>query len=140
MDLDTFSVSDPEVHVYVKTGKQSAYALLGKTEMVLNNLNPDFVKTFTLDYYFEKEQWIKFEVYDVDTTELEHIGDCETTVAKIMASKGQSFLSDLTLPKKTASRGKIIVRADSVAQSNHEISFRVTANINRPMCGCGCLC
>jgi hypothetical protein len=51
-----------------------------------------------LDYYFEKEQWIKFEVYDVDPTELEHIGDCETTVAKIMASKGQNFLSDLTLP------------------------------------------
>jgi hypothetical protein len=32
VDLDTFSVSDPVVHVYVKTGKQSAYALLGKTE------------------------------------------------------------------------------------------------------------
>jgi hypothetical protein len=87
-DLDTFSLSDPEVHVYLKTGKQGNYALLGKTEMVLNNLNPDFVKTFTLDYFFEKEQWIKFEVYDVDNTELEHIGNCETTIAKIMSSKG----------------------------------------------------
>lgn len=131
-------MSDPEVHVYVKTGKQSAYALLGKTEMVLNNLNPDFVKTFTLDYFFEKEQWIKFEVYDVDTNELEHIGNCETTIAKIMSSKGQSFLSDLTLPNKTASRGKIIVRADSVAQSNHEISFSMKANITRRMGGCLC--
>ena len=64
-NLDRFSVSDPEVHVYVRTGKQSAYALLGKTEMVLNNLNPDFVKTFTLDYFFEKEQWIKLEVFHV---------------------------------------------------------------------------
>ncbi len=65
-DLDTFSKSDPEVHVYLKNGKQGNYGLLGKTEMILNNLNPDFVKTFTLDYFFEKEQWIKFEVYDVD--------------------------------------------------------------------------
>ena len=89
--------------------------MLGKTEMINNNLNPDFVKTFTLDFYFEKEQWIKFEVYDVDTTGLEHIGNCETTISKIMSSKGQTFLSDLTLPNKTASRGKIIVRADSVA-------------------------
>jgi hypothetical protein len=29
-------------------------------------LNPDFTKSFVLDYYFEKEQHIKFEVYDVD--------------------------------------------------------------------------
>ncbi len=68
VDLDTFSLSDPEVHVYLKSGKQGKYALLGKTEMINNNLNPDFVKTFTLDFYFEKEQWIKFEVYDVDNT------------------------------------------------------------------------
>jgi len=33
---------------------------MGKTEMILNNLNPDFTKTFMLDYYFEKEQIIKF--------------------------------------------------------------------------------
>ena len=42
--------------------------------MVLNNLNPDFTKTFTIDYYFEREQWIKFEVYDVDYTGNEFIG------------------------------------------------------------------
>ena len=55
VDLDIFSKSDPEVHVYLKTGKQGSYMLIGKTEMILNNLNPDFVTTFTLDYYFEKE-------------------------------------------------------------------------------------
>jgi hypothetical protein len=89
--------------------------------MILNNLNPDFTKTFTIDYYFEKEQWIKFEVYDVDQTELEHIGNCETTLAKIMTSNKTTFISDLHLPNSSASRGKIIVRADSVAQSNDDI-------------------
>jgi C2 domain len=66
--------------------------------MINNNLNPDFVKTFTIDYFFEKEQWIKFEVYDVDPNELESIGNCETTIAKVMTARGQTFVSDLTLP------------------------------------------
>jgi hypothetical protein len=66
VDLDTFSKSDPEVHVFIKDNKAKPYALIGKTEMVLNNLNPDFTKTFMIDFFFEKEQWIKFAVYDVD--------------------------------------------------------------------------
>ena len=55
VDLDTFSKSDPEVHIFIKGSKQGKYALLGKTEMILNNLNPDFTKNFTIDFYFEKE-------------------------------------------------------------------------------------
>ena len=130
VDLDTFSKSDPVVHVSIKDNKAKPYSLLGKTEQIDNNLNPDFTKTFTIDYYFEKEQWVKFEVFDVDgPTSLEHIGDCETTLAKIMTSSKQTFIADLHLPNATASRGKIIVRADSVAQSNDEVSFRVRAEV-----------
>jgi len=129
VDLDTFSKSDPVVHVYMKDAKSKGYTLVGKTEMILNNLNPDFTKTFTLDYFFEKEQWIKFEVYDVDNTSLEHIGNSETTIAKLMTANKQTFIGDLTLPGGTASRGKIVVRADSVAMSNDEVSFTVRAEI-----------
>ena len=85
-DLDIVSKSDPEVHVFLRESKTKNYTLIGKTEMILNNLNPDFTKHFTIDYFFEKEQWIKFEVYDVDYTELEHIGTCETTLSRIMSS------------------------------------------------------
>jgi C2 domain len=88
------------VHVFIKNSKASNYIKIGKTEMILNNLNPDFTTTFTLDFYFEKEQWIKFEVYDVDNNELEHIGDCETTIARIMNAPRQSFIADLHLPEK----------------------------------------
>lgn len=54
-DLDTFSKSDPEVHVFLKEARSLKYTFVGKTEMILNNLNPDFTKTFTLDFFFEKE-------------------------------------------------------------------------------------
>jgi hypothetical protein len=54
--------------------------------MIENNLNPDFTKTFIVDYFFEKENWIKFEVYDIDVRGRDHIGNCETTISKIMTS------------------------------------------------------
>lgn len=67
VDLDLLSKSDPEVHVFIRDSKQRGYTFVGKTEMILNNLNPDFTKFFIVDYYFEREQWLKFEVYDVDS-------------------------------------------------------------------------
>ena len=54
MDLDLITVSDPEVHVYLKNSNEGSYHLIGKTEMILNNLNPDFTTTFNIDFYFEK--------------------------------------------------------------------------------------
>ena len=55
VDLDTFSKSDPIVQVFIKDSRAGAYAKLGETERIDNNLNPDFVKTFVIDYFFEKE-------------------------------------------------------------------------------------
>ena len=39
-----------------------------------NNLNPDFAKGITMDYYFEMVQKLKFAVYDVDN-ETSTLGD-----------------------------------------------------------------
>ncbi len=97
-DLDVFSKSDPICHVYIKDSKCINWSLVGKTENIMNDLNPDFTKHFTIDYYFEREQHLKFEMYDVDATELEHIGNVEFTVAKLMGSLKQTFIGDLTLP------------------------------------------
>jgi hypothetical protein len=55
VDLDLVTVSDPEVHVYMKNAQDAKYYLIGKTEMILNNLNPDFTTTFNIDFYFEKQ-------------------------------------------------------------------------------------
>ena len=59
-NLDTFSKSDPYVKVTLIV--QGAVRELGKTEVLKNNLNPDFAKTFIIDYIFEVKQNLKFEV------------------------------------------------------------------------------
>ena len=39
-----------------------------------NNLNPEFAKTFEFDYYFERDQNMKVEVYDDDGESADLIG------------------------------------------------------------------
>jgi len=34
----------------------------GRTEAIQNTLNPDFVRKFVMDYFFEESQKLKFEV------------------------------------------------------------------------------
>lgn len=34
----------------------------GRTEVIDNTLNPDFVRKFVLDYYFEEKQNLRFDV------------------------------------------------------------------------------
>lgn len=37
----------------------------GRTEVIWNNLNPDFVKKFIIHFYFEQAQKLKFEVWGI---------------------------------------------------------------------------
>ncbi|KAL7986272.1 hypothetical protein Chor_011438, partial [Crotalus horridus] len=39
----------------------------GRTEVIDNTLNPDFVRKFVLDYYFEEKQNLRFDIYNVDS-------------------------------------------------------------------------
>jgi len=36
---------------------------VGRTEVIQDNLNPDFVRKFVLDYFFEESQKLKFEMF-----------------------------------------------------------------------------
>lgn len=60
----------------------------GRTEMILNCLNPKFSKKFVLDYYFEMVQRLKFCVYDIDndTYDLgddDFLGEIECTLGQV---------------------------------------------------------
>jgi len=49
--MDTFSKSDPYVIIYLK--REGQYHEIGRTETLLNNSNPTFVKTVLMDFVFE---------------------------------------------------------------------------------------
>ena len=52
IEMDTFSKSDPYVIIFLKNN-DGQFLELGRTETLLNNSNPTFVKTIVLDFIFE---------------------------------------------------------------------------------------
>jgi hypothetical protein len=41
---------------------------IGRTEQIKNTHNPEFAQKFRLEYYFEQAQYLRFEIYDIDST------------------------------------------------------------------------
>ena len=66
-DLDVFSKTDPFCEVYLREDENEDWELLGKTEIQHNTLNPDFLVSLEIEYFFNKTQFIRFEVYDKDS-------------------------------------------------------------------------
>jgi hypothetical protein len=60
VDLDTFSLSDPQVVVYMCDTTAKNWNEIGRTEIIWNNLNPNFVKTIILDYHFESKLLLRY--------------------------------------------------------------------------------
>ncbi|KAA3454363.1 protein BONZAI 1-like isoform X1 [Gossypium australe] len=65
-DRDVFSKSDPMLVVYIKE-RDGAVIEVFRTEVVLNSLNPTWIKKYTIAYHFEVVQTLLFHVFDVDT-------------------------------------------------------------------------
>jgi hypothetical protein len=51
----------------------------------------------------------------------------ETTLGNIVGSKQQTYMADLTKQGHSSSRGKIIVRVDSVKESNMDVTMQLSA-------------
>uniref|UniRef100_A0A8C7TL25 Copine VII n=1 Tax=Oncorhynchus mykiss TaxID=8022 RepID=A0A8C7TL25_ONCMY len=91
LDRDTLNKSDPCVILMVQN--QGQWTELDRTEVIKSNLHPVFAKVFTLDYYFEEAQKLRFEVYDIHgthsigTRDDDFLGGVECTLGQIVAQK-----------------------------------------------------
>ena len=63
-NLDTFTRTDGMVVLYQKSGNQ--WMKLGQTEVIMDTMNPKWVKSFEVQYHFEKREYYKAVVYDVE--------------------------------------------------------------------------
>ncbi|CAL8236599.1 unnamed protein product [Boreogadus saida] len=55
------------VVLYLQGVGSKEWREFGRTEVIDNTLNPDFVRKFVLDFFFEEKQNLRFDVYNVDT-------------------------------------------------------------------------
>uniref|UniRef100_A0A8C5HML3 Copine VII n=1 Tax=Gouania willdenowi TaxID=441366 RepID=A0A8C5HML3_GOUWI len=104
---------------------------LDRTEVIKSNLHPVFAKVFSLDYYFEEVQKLRFEVYDIHgthsigTRDDDFLGGVECTLGQIVAQK--RMVKPLLLKYgKYAGKSTITVHAEEISGNNGyvELSFR----------------
>ncbi|KAF0028293.1 hypothetical protein F2P81_019380 [Scophthalmus maximus] len=129
LDMDVFSKSDPLCALYINTSGSQWYEY-GRTEMILNCLNPKFAKKFVIDYYFEMVQKMKFCVYDIDNNTYDlgdddFLGELECTLGQVVSSK--KLTRPLILKNKSpAGKGTITISAEEI-KDNRVVNFEVQA-------------
>ncbi|KAG5523157.1 hypothetical protein RHGRI_035094 [Rhododendron griersonianum] len=109
--------SDPMAVVYTK-GRDGTLQEIGRTEVVLNSLNPKWITKHVVTYHFEVVQTLVFRVYDVDTQfhnldvkmlkldEQQFLGEATCALSQIVTKSDRLLTLDL-------------VRKDESAGSNH---------------------
>ncbi|KAG5537303.1 hypothetical protein RHGRI_024674 [Rhododendron griersonianum] len=120
-DRDALSKSDPMAVIYGK-GRDGVLKEIGRTEVVLNSLNPKWIRKHTVAYHFEVVQTLLFRVYDVDSQwhdldvkmlkldDQEFLGEATCTLSEIVTKTYRSLTLDL-------------VQEDESNGSNHSRNF-----------------
>ncbi|RVX18722.1 Protein BONZAI 3 [Vitis vinifera] len=127
--------SDPMVVVYTKK-RDGTLEELGRTEVIMNSLDPAWIKKITVAYHFEIVQPLIFHVYDVDTkyynlpvkmlklNDQEFLGEGGCVLSEIVTKQGQSLTLDLH--NRNGNRGlknlgKLTVHAEETVSSRNAI-------------------
>jgi hypothetical protein len=102
------------------------YSVLGETDSETGN-NIVFNISFIFDYYFEKEQILKFDITKNDS---KNIAKVTEIVGKIMGSRKKSLTLHLT-DKLQESVADLIIDAKNVSSNNSvQLFFRVSCLLN----------
>jgi len=146
-DVDTFSKSDPFCVVYLKRGApgQETWSEVARTEILANNLSPQWVTHARLTFAFEEIQHVRFEVYDVessfssndssglDLSRQQLLGSVETTLANVFGTHNKTWSSPLRAPSGAAA-GSLSVVAEEMGESNALVQAQFYAQ-NLPRVG-----
>lgn len=133
-DRDVLSKSDPMLVVYTK-GRDGVLEELGRTEVILNSLNPTWIAKHTITYHFQIVQTLVFHVYDVDTQfhnvevkmlkldEQQFLGEATCALSEIVTKSNRSLTLDLvhreesTRSTRPRNLGKLTVHAEESVSS-----------------------
>ncbi|GAB2289342.1 Protein BONZAI 1 [Dionaea muscipula] len=149
---DVLSKSDPMAVIYMKRDNGTLEEL-GRTEVVLNSLNPTWIVKVYITYHFEVVQNLVFCVYDVDTQfhnvdvkmlkldEQQFLGEASCALSQIVTKSNRSLTLDLvcrdaySVSTPLQSFGKLTVHAEESISSKiaAEITIRCTELENKDL-------
>ncbi|XP_008291015.1 copine-8 [Stegastes partitus] len=132
LDRDTFSKSDPICVLYTQGMGNREWREFGRTEVIDNTLNPDFVRKFILDYFFEERQNLRFDLYDVDSksanlSKHDFLGQAYCTLGEVVGSLGSRLEKALGgIPGKKC--GTVIVKAEELNNCRESVMMQFCGN------------
>ncbi|GER32440.1 calcium-dependent phospholipid-binding protein [Striga asiatica] len=132
-DRDVLCKSDPMAVLYIK-GSDGLLQELDRTEVVLNSLNPKWIRKYIVTYQFEMVQNLVFRIYDVDTEfhnmdvkalkleEQQFLGEATCTLSQIVTKSSRTLTLDLghgdsSFPTHSQKFGQLTVYAEESVAS-----------------------
>ncbi|XP_058752937.1 protein BONZAI 3-like isoform X2 [Vicia villosa] len=147
LDMDITSKSDPMLVVYAKKG-DGKLEELGRTEVITNCLNPEWIEKINIAFHFEIVQPLLFHVYDIDTTyhgvstktlklkDQDFIGEASCNLSEIVTKQNRSLTLKLQGKRESIVQrnlGTVTIHAEETVASRNvvQISFRCTRLDNK---------
>jgi len=136
-DMDVFSKSDPMCVIYIQPFGTNSWQEVLRTECIQNTLNPQFTRKVQISYCFEQQQYLKFEMYDIDThsnnlDDHDFIGRATCTLGQIVTaggggSGGQGITLTLSNPDYNGNCGQVLIAAEELSMCKDELELQFMA-------------
>ncbi|KAL4617170.1 copine-4 isoform X2 [Arapaima gigas] len=125
---DRDALSKPDPCVVLKMQSHGQWLEVDRTEVIRSALNPTFSKVFTMDFYFEEVQRLRFELYDISSShngikEADFLGATECTLGQIVSQR--KFSKSLLKHGCSAGKSSIMIIAEELSGNGDyvELSF-----------------
>uniref|UniRef100_A0A669E4C4 Copine 4 n=1 Tax=Oreochromis niloticus TaxID=8128 RepID=A0A669E4C4_ORENI len=127
-DRDALSKPDPCIVLNMQSHGQ--WMEVDRTEVIRSCVNPTYSKVFTLDFYFEEVQRLRFELYDINSShnglkEAIFLGSVECTLGQIISQRKLS--KALLRPGGTVGKAIITITAEELTGNDDYIELSFSA-------------
>ncbi|XP_070822077.1 copine-4 [Chaetodon trifascialis] len=129
--LDRDALSKPDPCVVLKMQSHGQWMEVDRTEVIRSCVNPTYSKVFTLDFYFEEVQRLRFELYDINNSshnglkEADFLGSVECTLGQIISQRKLS--KALLRPGGTVGKAIITITAEELTGNDDYIELSFSA-------------
>ena len=112
--------------------------LLGKTEVIHDNLNPVFSVPVITDYCFERVQKLRFLLLDIDVQngdieQQDFIGVVETTLGSLIESSaighGKTVVKTIVNPKLDLKDARLKITIEELVDNKQALQFALSASV-----------
>ncbi|XP_065852861.1 protein BONZAI 3 [Euphorbia lathyris] len=149
LDRDITSKSDPMAVVYIKKS-DGKLEEVGRTEVILNNLNPSWIEKITIAYRFEIVQQLVFHIYDVDTeyhnkpvksvklNDQQFLGEASCVLSEVVTKQNRTLTLNLQNRNRNGlsrNLGTLTINAEETVASRSaiELTFRCSSLENKDL-------